>query len=61
MCEIYNEQEKGMLTGLEDNILSFEWILVIVTDVTSEKKKLKLLFSLCCLALVLSFVMDTKR
>lgn len=28
-----------MLTGLEDNILSFEWILVIVTDVTSAKKK----------------------
>lgn len=34
MCEIYNEQEKGMLTGLEDNILSFEWIFVTVTDVT---------------------------
>lgn len=43
-----------MLTGLEDNILCFDWILVIVTDVTSAKKKKKveiilfsLLFSSC--------------
>lgn len=43
-----------MLTGLEDNILSFEWILVIVTNVTFRKKKKKveiilfsLLFSSC--------------
>ena len=51
-----------MLTGLEDNILSFEWILVIVTDVTFSKKiMLKLFFFLYCLALVLSFVMATKR
>lgn len=27
-----------MLTVLEDNILSFEWILVIVTDVTFREK-----------------------
>lgn len=34
-----------MLTVLEDNILSFEWILVIVTDVTfREKIMLKLFF-----------------
>lgn len=34
-----------MLTVLEDNILSFEWILVIVTDVTFSKKiTLKLFF-----------------
>lgn len=51
-----------MLTGLEDNILSFEWILVIVTNVTfRKKKKLKLFFFLYCLALVLGFVMATKR
>lgn len=53
-----------MLTGLEDNILSFEWILVIVTNVTfrkKKKKKLKLFFFLYCLALVLGFVMATKR
>lgn len=42
-----------MLTGLEDNILSFEWILVIVTDVTFSKKIMlelfffSLLFSSC--------------
>lgn len=47
---------------LEDNILSFERILVIVTDVTFSKKiMLKLFFFLHCLALVLSFVMATKR
>lgn len=28
-----------MLTALEDNILSFEWILVIVTNVIFRKKK----------------------
>lgn len=27
-----------MLTGLEDNILPFEWIFVIVTSVTFSKK-----------------------
>lgn len=43
-----------MLTGLEDNILSFEWILAIVTNVTFRGKKKKveiilfsLLFSSC--------------
>lgn len=51
-----------MLTGLEDNILSFEWVLVIVTDCYFQKKNmLKLFFFLYCLALVLSFVMATKR
>lgn len=50
-----------MLTGLEDNILSFECILVTVSDVTFSKKiTLKLFFFLHCLALVLSFVMATK-
>lgn len=28
-----------MLTGLEDNILSFQWVLVIVTNVAFRKKK----------------------
>lgn len=57
-----SDRKKGMLTVLEDNILSFEWILVIVTDVTFSKKiMLKLFFFLHCLALVLSFVMATKR
>lgn len=47
---------------LEDNILSFDWILVIVADVSFRKKNmLKLFFLLHCLALVLSFVMATKR
>lgn len=42
-----------MLTGLEDNILSFEWILVIATNVTFSKKNyveiilFSLLFSSC--------------
>lgn len=33
-----SERKKGMLTGLEDNILPFEWIFVIVTSVTFSKK-----------------------
>lgn len=57
-----SERKKDMLTGLEDNILSSEWVLVIATDCYFQKKNmLKLFFSLYCLALVLSFVMATKR
>lgn len=38
-----------MLTGLEDNILPFEWIFVIVTSVTFSKKivEIILFFFLC--------------
>lgn len=40
MCE----RRKDMLTGLEDNILSFQWVLVIVTNVAFRKKKGSKLF-----------------
>lgn len=52
-----------MLTGLEDNILPFEWIFVIVTSVTFSKKivEIILFFFSVFLALVLGFVMATKR
>lgn len=41
MCE----RRKDMLTGLEDNILSFQWVLVIVTNVAFRKEeRLKLFF-----------------
>lgn len=33
-----------MLTGLEDNILSFQWVLVIVTNVAFREKKGSKLF-----------------
>lgn len=36
-------RKKGMLTVLEDNILSFEWILVIVTAVTFWKKYVEII------------------
>lgn len=59
-----SERKKGMLTGLEDNILPFEWIFVIVTNVTFSKKIVEIIlffFPSVFLALVLGFVMATKR
>lgn len=50
---IMSERKKDMLTGLEDNILSSEWVLVIATDCYFQKKKnveiilFSLLFSSC--------------
>lgn len=56
------DRKKGMVTVLEDKILSLNGFLLFLLMLLSAKKiMLKLFFLLHCLALVLSFVMDTKR